>query len=215
MKHLHRWMPTLLLVTGVGLLIPLGIRQVLRTPEDSRLLAALMLGAYLAWMLLESRVTLRETRKPTAERDSATLELYAVGRLATILLAVAWPTLEPGPVPRGVGLLCFIGGVSLRLIAIRTLGRAYSHRVRLPEASLLVTGGVYRKLRHPAYTGMLLAHVGYLLVFPGVAGIAVFALLFIPAVLLRIQHEERLLVGSFPGYAEYAASRKRLVPWLW
>lgn len=215
MKHLHRWMPTLLLVTGVGLLIPLGIRQVLRTPEESRPIAAVMLGAYLAWMLLESRVTLRETRKPTAERDSATLELYAIGRLATLLLAVAFPTLEMGPVPRAVGLLCFISGVSLRLTAIRTLGRAYSHRVRLPDASLLVTGGVYRRLRHPAYTGMLLAHVGYLLVFPAVAGIAVFALLFIPAVLLRIRHEERLLLGSFPGYAEYAASRKRLVPWLW
>ncbi|RKH56765.1 methyltransferase family protein [Corallococcus llansteffanensis] len=215
MKHLHRWMPTLLLVTGVGLLIPLGVRQVLRTPEESRPIAAVMLGAYLAWMLLESRVTLRETRKPTAERDSATLELYAIGRLATLLLAVAFPTLEQGPVPRAVGLLCFIGGVSLRLTAIRTLGRAYSHRVRLPDASLLVTGGVYRGLRHPAYTGMLLAHVGYLLVFPAVAGIAVFALLFVPAVLLRIRHEERLLLSSFPGYAEYAASRKRLVPWLW
>ncbi|NOK23011.1 methyltransferase family protein [Corallococcus carmarthensis] len=215
MKHLHRWMPTLLLVTGVGLLIPLGIRQVLRTPEDGRPIAALMLGLYLTWMLVESRVTLRETRKPTAERDSATLELYAIGRLATLLLAVAFPTLDMGPVPRAVGLFCFIAGVSLRLTAIRTLGKAYSHRVRLPDASLLVTEGVYRRLRHPAYTGMLLAHVGYLLVFPAVVGIAVFALLFVPAVLLRIRHEERLLLGSFPGYAEYAASRKRLVPWVW
>ncbi|MDC0712504.1 isoprenylcysteine carboxylmethyltransferase family protein [Stigmatella sp. ncwal1] len=215
MKNLHRWMPTLLLVAGMVLLVPLGVRQVMRTPEEGRPVTALMLAAYLAWALIESRVTYRESRKPTAERDGATLEFYAVGRLATVLLALAPPMLA---VDLGVhigGLLCFTGGVALRLIAIRTLGRAYSHRVRLPDASLLVTDGVYRLLRHPAYTGMLLAHVGYLLVFPGVPGIAAFVAVFVPAVLLRIRYEERLLLGSFPGYAAYAASRKRLVPWLW
>ncbi|RKH32895.1 isoprenylcysteine carboxylmethyltransferase family protein [Corallococcus praedator] len=215
MKHLHRWMPTLLMVTGLGLLVPLGLRQLSRTPEDSRVVAGLMLAAYVAWMLIESRVTLRETSKPTAERDGSTLELYAVARLTTLLLAQAFPTLEVGPGIRAGGLVCFIGAVVLRLTAIRTLGRAYSHRVRLPDASLLVTGGVYRKLRHPAYTGMLLAHVGYLFVFPSVPAIAAFTVLFVPAVLLRIRHEEKLLLGSFPGYEAYAATRKRLVPWLW
>ncbi|RKH64641.1 methyltransferase family protein [Corallococcus aberystwythensis] len=215
MKHLHRWFPTLLLLVLVGGLIPLGLRQLARTPEESRLLAGLMLAAYVAWPLLETRVTLGETRKPTADRDGATLELYAVTRTATALLAQAFVTLDASPVVRGVGLLVFVSGVALRLTAIRTLGRAYSHRVRLPDASLLVTGGVYRKLRHPAYTGMLVAHVGYLLVFPAVPALAVFALAFVPAVLLRIRHEERLLLGSFPGYAEFAASRKRLVPWVW
>ncbi|ATB33319.1 methyltransferase family protein [Melittangium boletus] len=215
MKHLHRWLPTLLLVSGLLMLVPLGIRQVQSTPEESRAVAALLLVAYVLWALLESRVTYREVGKPVAERDGATLEFYGVARVITAVLAVAFPALAAPPEVRIGGLLCFVGGVTLRLIAIRTLGRAYSHRVRLPDASLLVTDGVYRLLRHPAYTGMLLAHAGYLTVFSSVPGIAAFVLLLVPSVLLRIRHEERLLLGSFPGYSAYAASRKRLIPWVW
>lgn len=44
--------------------------------------------------------------------------------------------------------------------------------------------------------------------------IGVFSLVLVPAIILRIVVEERVLLG-IAGYAEFAKDRKRLFPALW
>ena len=76
-----------------------------------------------------------------------------------------------------------------------------------------MTSGPYRYLRHPIYTGELLAVAGSALV-GGVVWIVVFIALA-SLVLYRVIKEERMLAAEFPE--EYPAYKKRtpaLVPFL-
>jgi protein-S-isoprenylcysteine O-methyltransferase Ste14 len=191
--------------TGVAL--GLGIAQV---------------ALYLIWLAVEAKVAVGELDQDETQRDKGTLEVYAAGRFLTVGVALGVPlyplaarlNLEPGWILQAVGLAVFVCGVAFRLTAIRTLGRFYSHRVRQQDDHQIVNTGPYRFLRHPAYTGMLGAHLGLVLVFFNPYALGLLCAFFAPAVVFRILVEEKMLF-EIPGYPEFAATRKRLIPFVW
>ena len=84
------------------------------------------------------------------------------------------------------------------------------------ERHALVTGGVYRRVRHPMYSALLLYSAGMALVLPNaVAGPAyLVAMALITA--CRLGPEERMMEEEFgEAYAIYRARSKRLVPGIW
>ena len=58
----------------------------------------------------------------------------------------------------GRGLL--VVGIIIRWSAIYTLGKYFTGTVMIKDDHRLVQNGLYRYLRHPAYAGALLAHLG-------------------------------------------------------
>ena len=60
-------------------------------------------------------------------------------------------------------LLLFTGG-ALRKLCYRTLGRLFTYQLGVLKDHALVTTGPYAVVRHPAYAGLLLAHIGLVLV---------------------------------------------------
>jgi protein-S-isoprenylcysteine O-methyltransferase Ste14 len=85
--------------------------------------------------------------------------------------------------------------------------------VAKPGATL-ITSGPYRWVRHPMYTGVLVAATG-----PVVAGPAVWrgaAWVALAAVLIaKARLEEAELRRQFPAYEGYRRSRSFLVPGVW
>jgi protein-S-isoprenylcysteine O-methyltransferase Ste14 len=174
-----------------------------------------VIAAYLAWILLEGRVAAGEVSRNATRIDRGTCELYAFGRAATVLSAIwAGPVADAPGALYAAGLAVFVSGVVFRLVAIRVLGRFYSHRVRLSESHSVVSHGPYRIVRHPAYTGMIAAHAGVTMCFFNWLSVALLLLVLVPAVVLRIHVEERALF-ALRGYPEYAAGRRRLIPLVW
>lgn len=113
------------------------------------------------------------------------------------------------------GLLVALGSI-IRVVAIRTLGRFFTTRVRLHEGQQLIREGFYKYVRHPAYTGLLLGTLGCISIFASVLGYGVFVVLVIPAMLYRIQVEELALAGQFGDeYVEYCMKTKRLIPFVY
>jgi len=110
--------------------------------------------------------------------------------------------------------LLFFGGIGLRAYAIYSLGRLYSHRVRTPSENTIISSGPYRFLRHPAYAGMLLAHVGVLVLFFNWFLLVAFCCVFVPVLVRRIRVEESHLL-AIPAYRTFAAGRARLAPGIW
>ena len=93
-----------------------------------------------------------------------------------------------------------------------TLGRNWSSVPQVKEQHELVVKGPYRIVRHPIYTGLILAAAGTALaqnrgswLFMGV--------LILASYWLKIRVEERLMMETFPEeYPEYRRRVKALIP---
>jgi protein-S-isoprenylcysteine O-methyltransferase Ste14 len=174
-----------------------------------------VLFIYLLWMFSEMNITVGEVAKGSSQADSGTCEAYAICRGICILSAVGFGTQWQMPgLSIIIGLILFIGGISFRLYAIRTLGIFYSHRVRIRSEHQVIDRGPYSIVRHPAYTGMLLAHCGIVVLFFNWYCLAALLALLLPAIIQRIKVEEHHLF-QLPGYFDYAEYRCRLIPFIW
>jgi protein-S-isoprenylcysteine O-methyltransferase Ste14 len=195
-------------------------------------LAWVMLGVvvvYAMWIASELRITASELGRE-ATTDRGTCESYAIARGLTMLAALAfdpmWTELNAWVV---FGCAVFLAGIALRGFAIYTLGKNYSHRVRHPQAKNsgdakadaisepvydIVSNGPYRFVRHPAYSGMVLAHVGIVIVFFNWFVLLALSAIFLPALIRRIRVEEAHLL-DIPAYRNFATGRARLVPGVW
>jgi protein-S-isoprenylcysteine O-methyltransferase Ste14 len=110
----------------------------------------------------------------------------------------------------GVGLST--AGGALRLWPVFVLGNRFSGLVAIQPGHRLVTSGVYSVIRHPSYLGLLITSLGWALAFRSGVGLVLTALL-IPALIARINSEERLLRSEFGNeYESYRARTSRLIP---
>jgi protein-S-isoprenylcysteine O-methyltransferase Ste14 len=83
------------------------------------------------------------------------------------------------------------------------------------RGQVLVDTGMYARIRHPFYLGLLLFFFGLALWLESYASTAAL-LLPLVALIARIRVEERTLRDALPGYAEYMERvRYRLVPFVW
>jgi len=100
-------------------------------------------------------------------------------------------------------------------LAVFVLGRRFSGLVAIQEGHELVTGGLYRVIRHPSYLGLLLGLFGWALVFRSAIGILV-SLLLLPPLVARMNSEEALLESEFgKRYSDYRRRTWRLLPFLY
>ena len=169
---------------------------------------------YGIWLILEGQIAAKEVSKDKTKDDKGTMELYALSRGLTVIFALAFEPIVQSPLLMAFGLILFLSAVSFRLLAIYTLGRHYSHRVRIIKDHSIIQNGPYRLVRHPAYTGMFLAHFGFVLFFFNWFGVACLFCFLLPAIIFRILHEEKALM-SVKGYREYSSNVKRLIPAIW
>ncbi len=217
MNAVLRRFPALLLPVGlIALTLALWREWVLRADVPHEV-AALLIALHLIWIFLELRITLRTAREEAGAADRGTLQFYGLARVITIGAA-----LYGSPLPwhgwhawLALPIALFALGIAFRLKAIETLGAFYSHQVRVIEGHQVVQDGPYRWVRHPAYSGMLLAELGFVLYFANLPGLLGFCCLLLPSIVLRIRVEERALKATVPGYQRYAESHKRIIPGVW
>jgi protein-S-isoprenylcysteine O-methyltransferase Ste14 len=111
------------------------------------------------------------------------------------------------------GVLLAALGVGLAIVARVQLGRNWGMPTSQKENPELVTTGPYAFIRHPIYTGMLIAMLG--------AAIGQTVSWVLPLILYGIyftysaRREEKLMIEEFPQqYPAYMARTKMLVPFL-
>jgi protein-S-isoprenylcysteine O-methyltransferase Ste14 len=215
MSGLRNRLPLAFAIAFVGVIAALAWRKLAGWSGVMQAAGATFLATYVLWLFLESRVALTENKKGETRADRGTCEAYAAGRALTVITALALPTrwTEAGAW-MAVGFAVFAAGVAFRLTAIRTLGKFYSHRVRVLGDHQVVSTGPYRLVRHPAYTGMLVAHLGVVVFFFNPFALASLLCILLPSMIVRIRVEETALF-ELPGYPAYAAHRSRLLPLLW
>jgi protein-S-isoprenylcysteine O-methyltransferase len=122
-----------------------------------------------------------------------------------------------GPGARDLlALLLLGGGLVLRWVSIAVLGRFFTVDVAIHEDHAVVESGPYRYVRHPSYTGILIAFAGLGVYFGNWAGLLAVVIPITLAFLHRIRTEEAALVqGLGPAYISYCARTARLIPGLY
>jgi protein-S-isoprenylcysteine O-methyltransferase Ste14 len=115
-----------------------------------------------------------------------------------------------------VGMLLFAAGAALRWASFWALGQYFTFTVDVSADQNVVTRGPYRALRHPGYTGGLLAMIGMGVIYANWVGLAGFVLPCLVIIIWRIRIEEAALLKTTGApYRAYAAHHKRLVPLIW
>jgi protein-S-isoprenylcysteine O-methyltransferase Ste14 len=117
------------------------------------------------------------------------------------------------PVLQVAGLILFASGLALAVLARVRLGRNWGMPMTRKDEPELVTAGPYRYVRHPIYTGILLAMLGTSLATTlyWLIAFAVMGAYFVRSA--RV--EERLMTESFPTtYPSYRAHTKMLLPFV-
>jgi protein-S-isoprenylcysteine O-methyltransferase Ste14 len=190
--------------------------------EINHAAGVLMLIATMGWGAIElgkaSNTREGATKIGGGGRRYAVLATLAAGfamlYLAPHLFRAA--AIRPGAAAFTVGLMVLVAGLALRGWSIMTLGDYFTGRVMVSADQPVITAGPYRVLRHPSYTGVLLACAGVGLASANWAGLAVMVLPLLAVLFWRIHAEETALIATLgERYRAYAAQRKRLVPFVW
>jgi protein-S-isoprenylcysteine O-methyltransferase Ste14 len=142
----------------------------------------------------------------------------ALAVLVVIVVRLTWshgrgPSLTGSPVLAGLGLALWVAGLALAIWARICIGRNWGMPMTRRQDPDLVTGGPYRTIRHPIYTGIIAALAGTALAISrwGLIAVALIAAFFV----YSAYREEGFLAREFPGrYPAYRARTKMLIPFL-
>lgn len=112
----------------------------------------------------------------------------------------------------GFGFVAIIAGLIIRWIAILQLGKSFTVDVAITNATNLKTDGIYKRIRHPSYLGILLVVFGFSLTMSSLYSFLILVIPVFSAVMYRIRVEEELLTSEFgDNYAKYKRSTKKLI----
>lgn len=121
-----------------------------------------------------------------------------------------------GPWAAWLGAALTVAGTLFRQWAIRTLGGYFTRVVRISPEQRVVQEGPYRWVRHPSYTGGMLAAAGVGFALANWISVACLLAAIAPGFAYRIVVEERALVETLgEPYRAYRARTKRLIPFVW
>ncbi len=176
----------------------------------------------MGWGAIEAshlgRTRARTTKAGGAGRRGTVMAVLAAASAMLYLAPRFFPraAIRPGAVAFGIGFAILLAGLVVRGWAIRALGEYFTGNVQVSSDQPVVAAGPYRLLRHPSYTGLLLAMTGLALAGANWIGFASMTLLPLAGILWRIHAEKRALLATLgASYRAYAAQHKRLVPLVW
>lgn len=165
---------------------------------------------------LGAKATARE--EPLASRLSHVLPLMLGGALlGTPHILGAWgeqPFLPETLTWLWTGVTLTAAGLGFSMLARAWLGRNWSSMVTLKQDHELIRNGPYALVRHPIYTGLLLALLGTAITI-GKWRALVGLVLLVAAVVRKLTIEERLMAEQFgDAYARYRSEVPALIPFV-
>lgn len=188
-------------------------------PISFRMLTIAAWFVFLGYWLWSARRVKRATR---AEPALPRLFKYWLPILIAVLLM--WPSAwlqgtvlghRFMPYADGIalfGLLLVYAGVLFACWARYILGSNWSSEVQLKQDHELIERGPYRYVRHPIYTGVLLALFGNAIMLGEWCGLLGFAIMFV-SFWRKLRLEESWLGEHFgAAYADYMRRVKALIP---
>lgn len=114
------------------------------------------------------------------------------------------------------GIICQILGLGIGIWAIIIMKMANKFNVppEVREGSKLVKQSIYKYIRHPMYTSVLLYFLPALIFYFSWWRVGYFSILLI-TLIIKINYEEKLLKKAFSDYANYQKHSWHLIPFIY
>ena len=173
---------------------------------------AVFYGIYFAKMLVQRRRGI-QTRQIGRRKERSIHTVEVLMGIATLcapaaqLLSVGfgWSCLSSGA--RFTGFLVAMIGDAVFLLSVLCMKDSWRAGIPEKDKTKLVTTGIYRYSRNPAFLGFDLMYIGVLLMYGNLLT-AMFTVFAMTMLHLQILQEEKYLVGVFG--AEYEEYRKQV-----
>ncbi len=166
------------------------------------------------WLVMGLRIKRAKQRETSRERMQHLIPVFLgfwllLGRNWGVPDALGVPDTPSVP---WLGLLLTAMGVALSIWARVSLGANWSGTVTLKDDHELISKGLYRWIRHPIYTGILLAMIGTALIRGHLRGWVGF-LIVLAAFYFKARREEGFLRQEFgDGFEEHARRTGMFLP---
>ncbi|MDT5269596.1 MAG: hypothetical protein QOH49_1782 [Acidobacteriota bacterium] len=170
------------------------------------------------WLVIEYPYLRRYRVSPAKDWDKHSAKLWdaanAIEPIGMVIGFIGIGRIQAGGNGIGIsGLALLIAGVAFRWAAIYTLGEFFTGTVLIKGDHRLVRSGLYKHLRHPAYTGTLVAHLGLGLSFSNWFSLSLSFIPFCMEAMYRMYVEEQTLIEAFgEEYITYSRNTNRLIP---
>jgi protein-S-isoprenylcysteine O-methyltransferase Ste14 len=193
-------------------------RSELMTIAPHAILAVLWIGWAIYWIVSAS--TTAATRRKAGRITEILYRiplilgifLLAIGGLETSVSGRA--TAETYDVQNSIGLALVAGGLGFAIWARRHLGKFWSARITLKADHQVIQSGPYALVRHPIYSGLILALMGTALSLGTIQAFLGFVLLTVSFAWKLALEERWLSVHLGDAYIRYRTQVKALIPFV-
>lgn len=184
-------------------------------------LASVLGLAYFASEFLLS-ITRRSRSKTGISQDRSTLRTLWIVIMVCVFAAIyaqakwRFAALSHRELLDFLAVVFFAVGIVVRWWSIIVLGRFFTVDVTIEKDHEVVQSGPYRLVRHPSYTGVLLAFVGWGLALHNWLALLLLLLPIFAAFMHRMNVEEVALSHALgERYRAYMQRTKRLLPFIY
>lgn len=156
------------------------------------LAAAMLLAWIAAWAIVEARTATHEPHEHLPREIATGFALFAIhasGLVEHLMRGQASAT-----VALVGGSILVVGGIALRIAAIRTLGARF---VSSTTVDRVITTGPYRWMKHPSEIGLLATATGSALLLESAVATAIALVVLLPLCVARCHAEDRRVERCF------------------
>lgn len=182
------------------------------------LFPALWIAWLIYWWVSARNVKVTRWREPLGSqllhRVPMILAAFLLAAPRLVPLALRRRIMPADAIVPTLGILLIASGLGFSVWARRHLGQNWSSQVVVKQDHALIRTGPYSRLRHPIYTGLLLAFLGTAVIIGKVSALLAFVLLLI-SFAIKSHAEEARMRETFPEYEEYRRETSALIPYVY
>jgi protein-S-isoprenylcysteine O-methyltransferase Ste14 len=174
---------------------------------------SVFMAIFLDFVLYSRKEKVQREKKSIVETGTMTLfflvfYMILVSRAGTVTVKSRIAV----DLPAALGTVMIIAGCAANIMGRFSLGRNWANQIKIYQEQTLVQTGMYRFVRHPLYSSIILMFYGACLVYRNILGLFAVTAVFVPFMYYRARQEEMLLLQRFSEYAEYRAGTGMFFP---